>query len=179
MNSPAQILQIWIGNSVKKATLPVSKMILLGIAAGIYIGFGAHAFLLSTAAAETAFEAMAAKLIGSALFPVGLMLVVLCGGELFTGNNLLTLGLLDKKISPAQLLKSWVVVYFANFLGSVGHGDGRVVGIGKSDGGLVNAEHAIGIVQCQGDVIGQVSTGDNKCCGCGLTSIALKVKRVG
>ncbi|HAB95051.1 MAG TPA: FdhC protein [Lachnospiraceae bacterium] len=119
MNSPAQILQIWIGNSVKKATLPVSKMILLGIAAGIYIGFGAHAFLLSTAAAETAFEAMAAKLIGSALFPVGLMLVVLCGGELFTGNNLLTLGLLDKKISPAQLLKSWVVVYFANFLGSV------------------------------------------------------------
>ena len=38
MNSPAEILQIWIGNSVKKANLPVYKMILLGIAAGVYIG---------------------------------------------------------------------------------------------------------------------------------------------
>ena len=107
MNSPAEILQIWIGNSVKKATLPTFKMILLGIAAGIYIGFGCHGFLLSTAAAE------------SALFPLGLMLVVLCGGELFTGNNLLTLGILDRKITPAQLLKSWIVVYFANFAGSL------------------------------------------------------------
>ena len=119
MNSPAEILQIWIGNSVKKANLPVYKMILLGIAAGVYIGFGCHGFLLATAAAETAFEAMVAKLIGASLFPVGLLTVVLCGGELFTGNNLLTLGLMDKKITPAQLMKSWVVVYFANFLGSV------------------------------------------------------------
>ena len=119
MNSPAEILQIWIGNSVKKATLPTFKMILLGIAAGIYIGFGCHGFLLSTAAAETVFEAGIAKLVGSALFPLGLMLVVLCGGELFTGNNLLTLGILDRKITPAQLLKSWIVVYFANFAGSL------------------------------------------------------------
>ena len=51
MNSPAEILQIWIGNSVKKATLPTFKMVLLGIAAGIYIRFGCHGFLLSTAAA--------------------------------------------------------------------------------------------------------------------------------
>ena len=70
MNSPAEILQIWIGNSVKKATLPTFKMILLGIAAGIYIGFGCHGFLLSTAAAETVFEAGIAKLVGSALFPL-------------------------------------------------------------------------------------------------------------
>ncbi|MBQ3392550.1 MAG: formate/nitrite transporter family protein [Lachnospiraceae bacterium] len=119
MNTPAEILQIWIGNGIKKANLPVFKMVLLGMAAGVYIGLGAHVFLLSTAAAETVFEAGIAKLVGAALFPVGLMLVVLCGGELFTGNNLLALALLDKKITPAQLLKSWVVVYLANFFGSV------------------------------------------------------------
>jgi formate/nitrite transporter len=118
MNTPAEILQIWIGNGVKKANLPIIKMILLGMAAGVYIGFGAHAFLLATAAAESVFEAGIAKLVGAALFPVGLMLVVLCGGELFTGNNLLTLALMDKKITSAQLIKSWVVVYLANFLGS-------------------------------------------------------------
>lgn len=119
MNAPNEILQIWIGNGVKKATLPILKMILLGMAAGVYIGFGAHVFLLATSAAETAFEAGAAKLIGAALFPVGLMLVVLCGGELFTGNNLLVLALMDKKITVPQLLRSWAVVYLANFLGSV------------------------------------------------------------
>ncbi len=119
MNTPAEILQIWIGNGVKKANLPVFKMILLGMAAGVYIGFGAHVFLLATAAAESVFEAGIAKLVGAALFPVGLMLVVLCGGELFTGNNLLTLALMDKKITPAQLLRSWGVVYLGNFLGSV------------------------------------------------------------
>lgn len=119
MNSPAEILQIQIGNGVKKVSLPIYKMIILGMAAGAYIGFGAHVFLLATSAAETAFEATAAKLIGAGLFPVGLMLVVLCGAELFTGNNLLTLALMDKKITFAQLMKSWVVVYLANFAGSV------------------------------------------------------------
>ena len=74
MNSPAEILQIWIGNGVKKANLPVFKMVLLGMAAGVYIGFGAHVFLLATAAAETVFEAGIAKLVGAALFPVGLIL---------------------------------------------------------------------------------------------------------
>jgi formate/nitrite transporter FocA (FNT family) len=56
MNTPAEILQIWIGNGVKKANLPVFKMILLGMAAGVYIGFGAHVFLLATAAASFSSE---------------------------------------------------------------------------------------------------------------------------
>ena len=119
MNTPAEILKIWIGNGVKKASLPVSKMILLGIFAGMYIGLGAHAFLLTTSAGDTAFEVMTAKLLGASLFPVGLMLVVLCGGELFTGNNLLTLALFDRKISIGGMLKNWFVVYLANLAGSV------------------------------------------------------------
>ena len=119
INSPAEIAEIWIGNGVKKAGLPAGKMIVLGMLAGIYIGFGADVFVLATAAGGDAFQAMAAKLIGAALFPVGLMMVILCGAELFTGNNLLTLALMDKKITAGQMLKNWVIVYLGNLVGSV------------------------------------------------------------
>ena len=119
INTPAEILEIWVTNGVKKASLPLYKMILLGIAAGVYIGLGAHAFLLATSVGETGFEMMLGKLIGASLFPAGLMLVVLCGAELFTGNNLLTLALFQKKITAGSLLRSWVVVFLANLLGSV------------------------------------------------------------
>jgi len=119
VNSPAEIAEIWIGNGVKKAGLPVWKMLLLGILAGAYIGFGAYVFILATAAGGDAFQSMSAKLVGAALFPVGLMMVILCGAELFTGNNLLTLALMDKKITAGKMLTNWVVVYIGNLIGSV------------------------------------------------------------
>ncbi|MBR2561523.1 MAG: formate/nitrite transporter family protein [Eubacterium sp.] len=117
--TPAEILQAWIKNGINKAALPAYKMILLGLAAGVYIGFGAHAFLLATSAGDTSFEAMLGKLLGAALFPVGLMLVVLCGAELFTGNNLLTLALFQKKITSGAMVRSWIIVYLANLAGSI------------------------------------------------------------
>ena len=119
MNAPAEIREIWITNGVRKAALPVHKMILLGILAGVYIGLGAHAFLLATSVGETGFESMLAKLLGAGMFPVGLMLVIFCGAELFTGNNLLTLALFDKKITVPAMLKNWIVVYLANLAGGV------------------------------------------------------------
>ena len=119
VNSPVEITEIWIGNGVKKANLPAAKMLLLGMLAGAYIGFGAYVFILATAAGGDAFQSMIAKLTGAALFPVGLMMVILCGAELFTGNNLLTLALMDKKITAGKMLKNWVIVYIGNLIGSV------------------------------------------------------------
>lgn len=119
INSPAEILDIWIDNGVKKASLPVYKMIILGILAGVYIGFGAFVFILATSAGGDAFQSILAKFIGAALFPVGLMLVILCGAELFTGNNLLTLALMSKKITAVQMLRNWFFVYIGNLIGSV------------------------------------------------------------
>ena len=119
INSPAEIAEIWIGNGVRKANLPIGKMLVLGMLAGAFIGFGADVFVIATAAGGDAFQAMIAKLIGAALFPVGLMMVILCGAELFTGNNLLTLALMDKKISAGKMLKNWAVVYLGNLIGSV------------------------------------------------------------
>ena len=119
VNSPAEITEIWINNGIKKANLSVGKMLVLGMLAGAYIGFGANVFVLATAAGGDPFQSMVAKLIGAALFPVGLMMVILCGAELFTGNNLLTLALMDKKITAGKMLKNWVIVYIGNLIGSV------------------------------------------------------------
>ena len=60
-----------------------------------------------------------AKLLGAMIFPVGLMLVVVCGAELFTGNNLMTIAVLDKKITIQQMFRNWGLVWIANLIGSL------------------------------------------------------------
>ena len=118
--SPAEIGEVWVGNGVKKASLSIGKMLVLGIFAGIFIGFGAHGFLLATGIGKGALgEAMIAKFIGASVFPAGLMMVILCGAELFTDNNLMTLALMDKKITIKGMLTNWVVVYIGNLIGSI------------------------------------------------------------
>ena len=70
--SPAEIGEVWVGNGVKKASLSIGKMLILGIFAGIFIGFGAHGFLLATGIGKGALsEAMLAKFIGASVFPAG------------------------------------------------------------------------------------------------------------
>lgn len=115
INTPKEILGIWISNGKNKAALPAYKMILLGILAGMFIGFGCHVFVLATASDAS----VVSKLTGAALFPVGLMMVIFCGAELFTGNNLMTLALMKKEISLQGMLKNWGFVYLGNLIGSV------------------------------------------------------------
>ena len=115
INTPKEILSVWIQNSKNKAALSPLKMVLLGMLAGIYIGFGCHVFVLATAAETTVLT----KLIGAALFPVGLMMVIFCGAELFTGNNLMTLAVMSGDISLKDMLRNWGLVYLGNFIGSV------------------------------------------------------------
>ena len=115
INTPKEILSIWINNGKNKAALSPLKMILLGILAGMFIGFGCHIFVLATVSEVTAVT----KLIGAALFPVGLMMVIFCGAELFTGNNLMTLALMNGDITVTQMLKNWGLVYLGNLIGSV------------------------------------------------------------
>jgi len=105
--------------SVGKATSPWLTVLVLGILAGAYIGFGG---LLST---TVTFD-LAAKLgvgftkfMGGAVFSVGLMLVVIAGAELFTGNNLMVTSTLAREITFGIMLRRWALVYVANFIGSV------------------------------------------------------------
>ena len=103
-----------------KANLSLLQKIVLGIIAGAYIAFAA------VASNTAAFQLMnnqgtlgLSKLLSAFVFSVGLILVVVCGSELFTGNNLMLMGVYEKKISVKQLLISWGIVYVANFVGSI------------------------------------------------------------
>ena len=118
-NSPAEIAQIWVGNGIKKAKLSVAKMLFLGIFAGMFIGFGAVAFIVATSPGGTAGEMIAQKFLGAAIFPAGLMMVIFCGAELFTGNNLLALALFEKKSTAGERFENWTFVYIGNLIGSV------------------------------------------------------------
>ena len=103
-----------------KATAEVWKLLLLGVMAGAYIAFGAQASQMASfnLVADPATFGVG-KVVSAAVFPVGLMMVVLCGAELFTGNCLMVTGLLDRKFGIAQVLRNWLIVYIGNFAGSL------------------------------------------------------------
>jgi formate/nitrite transporter len=105
--------------SVKKAERDIKKLIVLGFLAGVYISFGA---ILATLVGHDAKDYVGfgiTKLLGGLVFAIGLVLVLVAGAELFTGNNLMLMGWLEKKFSWKKLLGKWAIVYFANFLGAV------------------------------------------------------------
>ena len=104
---------------VAKATSPWLTVFVLGILAGAYIGFGG--LLSTTVTFDTASKwgIGITKILGGAAFSVGLMLVVIAGAELFTGNNLMVSSVMMKEITFGTMLKRWGVVFVANFIGSL------------------------------------------------------------
>ena len=100
----------------KKANYPLYKMIGLAILAGMFIAFASVA---SNAVSATVQNGSIAKLLAGLIFPGGLAMVVCCGTELFTGDCLLTIALLKKKITISKMLRCWFFVYVGNLIGSV------------------------------------------------------------
>lgn len=115
-NTPTEILNNNINGEITKAGLPLGKMILLGMMAGAFIAIGGAA---SNVAVHNIPDVGLARTLAGAIFPVGLMLIVLVGGELFTGNCLMLMAFLDKKISASSLLRNLIVVYFSNLAGAL------------------------------------------------------------
>lgn len=118
--TPAEIAQATVGSAVTKAALPIWKLILLGTLAGAYIAFAGFASNMA------AFNLLSdpntyglGRVLAGAIFAGGLVLVVLCGAELFTGNCLMLAGVLDGRVRLAAMLKNWLFVYIGNFIGSV------------------------------------------------------------
>lgn len=99
-----------------KAKLPVSKMLLLGILAGFLIGFPSCVTNMATYALD---NNSTIRMVSGLLFAFGLGMVVITGAELFTGNTLITISVLDKKATLAGMLRNWVFVYIGNFIGSL------------------------------------------------------------
>jgi formate/nitrite transporter len=104
---------------VAKATSPWLTVFVLGILAGAYIGFGGFLSTTVTFDAAAKIGTGLTKLFGGAVFSVGLMLVVIAGAELFTGNNLMVSSVMSKEISFKTMMKRWGLVFLANFIGSV------------------------------------------------------------
>lgn len=114
--TPSEVIKSNIKSAVAKANLPLAKMILLGMMAGAFIAFGGAA---SSVAAHGVADVGLARSIAGAIFPVGLMLVVFTGSEPFTGNSLMIMAVIDKKITLLKMIRNLVVVYFANFIGAL------------------------------------------------------------
>jgi formate/nitrite transporter len=104
---------------VGKATSPWISVLVLGILAGAYIGFGGLLSTTVTFDMKAAFGTGFTKLVSGAAFSLGLMLVVIAGAELFTGNNLMVSSAITKEIRVGTMAVRWSLVYAANLVGSI------------------------------------------------------------
>ena len=116
LNTPQQITENMIQAGVTKSKLPLGKMILLGIFAGLFIACGASA---SSVAMHAMTNVGLQRLVGGCIFPIGLMMIVLVGGELFTGDCLMVMGCVHKKYRIIDVIRVLAIVYCCNFVGSV------------------------------------------------------------
>lgn len=116
--SPKQIAEKVDNIGVTKARLPLLSMVMLGVLAGAFIGLGALYFVLIKSDANLGFGT--SQMLGGLAFSLGLLLVVVAGAELFTGNNLLAMAWADNKITTTELLRNWLVVACSNFIGAAG-----------------------------------------------------------
>ena len=103
----------------KKVNLSFASMFVLAILAGVYIGFGGALSTIVTHDLANYIGVGFAKLIGGIVFSIGLILVILGGAELFTGNNLLVIPLFSHRIKLSKILRNWGIVYIGNFVGAI------------------------------------------------------------
>lgn len=100
-----------------KAALPLDKLATLGLLAGAFIGFGAALFTLVTT--DSTLGLGMTRFVGGIAFSLGLILVVVAGAELFTGNTLIVMAWAGRKVSTAALLRNWIVSFLANGAGAI------------------------------------------------------------
>ena len=116
-NAPANIAESVISQvGVKKCQLSIGQVMILGILAGAFIAFGAQ---LATRIMANVQDPGLSMLLGGSVFSVGLMLVVIAGAELFTGNNLIFMSVLGGTTKFSKMLEYWFYVYVANLIGSL------------------------------------------------------------
>jgi formate/nitrite transporter len=116
--SPPEIAERIERVGVAKARLPLLPLFMLGVLAGAFIGLGAMFFALVTS--DTSLGFTMGRVVGGVVFSLGLLLVVVAGAELFTGNNLLAMAWADGLITTGEVLRNWGVVCIANFIGAAG-----------------------------------------------------------
>jgi formate/nitrite transporter len=117
--TPGETVQAIVDNARRLSTQSLSRTVVLSLLAGFYIGFGAQLATVVTQDAAPIVGVGISRLLGGSVFSIGLMLVVICGAELFTGNSLLAKAALHGQISWWQLAANWLVVILGNLAGSL------------------------------------------------------------
>ncbi len=115
--SPLEISTALSRIGVKKATATILELFIFGILAGIYIAFGAN--VASAVLSGGTLDAGLAGFLAGSVFSVGLILVLIPGSELFTGNILMTIGFIYRKYTFTKVLRNWLIVYVGNLLGAI------------------------------------------------------------
>jgi formate transporter len=119
--APAQIAMRVREGGVTKATMPVLTMFALAILAGAFIALGALFYTVTvTTGNEVAVPFGLLRLAGGLTFSLGLVLVVVGGAELFTGNNLIAMAWASGRVTTQQVMRNWGWVYLGNLVGAVG-----------------------------------------------------------
>jgi formate transporter len=116
--SPAEIEEAVEKVGVKKANLPFLASFMLAIVAGGGVGFGALYYTIVASDPTLGFAAV--RVVGGLVFTLGLILVLVGGAELFTGNNLIVMAWASGKVSTRTMLRNWTIVYLGNFVGALG-----------------------------------------------------------
>lgn len=115
MHSPLEIARNFVEIAFHKVKLSAWKMLILGAFAGCFIGFAGVA---STTASATVANPSVGRLLSACVFPAGMAMVLVAGSELFTGNNLIIIGVLQKTVKVREMLKNWLFVFLGNFIGA-------------------------------------------------------------
>ncbi len=122
LNNPSRVIEIAESAAENKLGMPPGKLVVAGILAGIYIAMGGTLSLIigygfpEITSANPAMQ----RLLSGMMFPLGLILVVFAGAELFTGNNAVLIpGLMNRRYGIGTVLRNWTVVYLCNFIGAL------------------------------------------------------------
>jgi formate transporter len=116
--SPRQIAERVEAACLAKAHTPLLSLVMLGVLAGAFIGLGSLFYVI--VASDASLGPAASRVLGGTVFSLGLILVVVAGAELFTGNNLLAMAWAQGSLTTKDVLHNWTVVCASNFAGAAG-----------------------------------------------------------
>lgn len=114
--TPKEVANAAVPVAVGKANMVWWRQFLLAIMAGLFVGLAGNGASIS---AYSIPSAGIAKMMSGVLFGTGLIMVIMAGAELFTGNSLMIIGVAEKQVKVTAMLRNWVVVYAGNFVGGV------------------------------------------------------------